>query len=445
MVSRAREAALVALLKVHRSGGYSNIVLDQLLEGTDMAAADRALASRLLYGVIERRLTLDYLLGECASMPLKRMHPDVLEILRMGAYQLLFLDKVPPAAAIHEAVELTRVRGQAGASGFVNGVLRGVQRRGRALLDALPDTPEGLERRTSCPRALTTLWQAAYGPDMALQLTEHSNDIPPICLRVNTLKTTPDAFAAYLREAGIPFTWEPDLPACLRLKEGSFVKRLALEGENWYYHQDTASQFCCAALSPRPGDRVADVCAAPGGKSFTLAQWMENRGAILAGDLYPAKCEQMDRRAEALGITILRTAARDAAAPCPEPLCGAFDRVLADVPCSGLGVIRRKPEIRYKDPASFAQLPELQYAILAQAARMVRPGGVLQYSTCTLNPAENEAVAARFLREHADFTPRVLPLPPHLWERGETSHQLTLFPPVHGTDGFYMAGFQKLG
>ena len=441
MPANARRAAVTALARVHREGGYSNIVLDTLLEQEDWREEDRAFASRLFYGVIERRLTLDYVLAAHSSIKLKKLHPTVLEILRVGCYQLLYMDRVPAPAAVSEAVKLTRAMKQERSAGFVNAVLRAVDRDRVHLFDRLPEGDEGLAVRTSCPVHLLSLWRAAYGEKRMTELAESLNDPPPAYIRVNTLKTTVEDFCRVAEDAGIRLECVPRLPGCVRVENPAALKKLAQTFETCYYHQDMASQICCKALAPLPGERVADVCAAPGGKSLTAAQYMDNLGEILAGDLYPAKCDVLEKRAALYGVSILRTVVRDASAPCPEPLRGRFDRVVCDAPCSGLGVIRRKPEIRYKDPESFAALPETQYAILRETARMVRAGGVLQYSTCTLNPAENEAVAARFLEEHPDFVPRVLPLDAALWRNGEPSHELTLFPPEHGTDGFYIAGF----
>lgn len=449
MGQNPRRAAVEALVRVHREGGYSNLVMESLLDKSPLREEDRAFASRLFYGVIERRLTLDYILAAHSSMKLKKLHPTVLELLRTGGYQLLYMDRVPASAAVNETVKLARAMGQERAAGYINAVLRAVDRDRAHLFDRLPEGMEGVSVRTSCPLPLLTLWSEAYGPAMAERLAESANEPPPAYIRINTLKTSESAFYAAAEEAGIRLEKLDCLPACARVENPGLLKKLAQTFESWYYHQDIASQLCCAALAPRPGERVADVCAAPGGKSLTAAQMMENRGEILAGDLYPAKCDAMAKRAAAMGVSILCTAARDASAPCPEPLRGAFDRVICDAPCSGLGVIRRKPEIRYKEPESFAALPETQYAILCEAARMVRDGGVLQYSTCTLNPAENEAVSARFLREHPEFSPRALPLSFSLWDfslrDGPPSHELTLFPPVHGADGFYIAGFVKAG
>ena len=444
MAQDPRLSVVQALAELHRRRSYSNIVLDQLLRTAELSTADRSLASRLFYGVIERRLTLDHVLSRASSVPLRKLHPLVHETLRVALYQILYMDKVPDSAAVNEAVSGVRRLKQGQASGFVNGVLRGILRRRDVLFDDLPTGDEGLSIQHSCPVELISFWRRAYGDAMAERLVAAVNETPELFLRVNTLRITDEKFSEILKKLGANHQICEDLPHCFRLNCGYLLNNLASDEKNCYYYQDKASQWACLAFGAQPGEAVADVCAAPGGKSFTVAQMMNNTGRLLACDLYPAKCETIDRRAEELGITILRTAARDASAPCPEQLRGSFDRVLCDVPCSGLGVIRRKPEIRYKDLREFDELPALQYRILERGAEMVKHGGVLQYSTCTLNPAENEEVVARFLREHPEFSPRILPLDSCFAAAGlEPSHTITLFPPVHGTDGFFIAGFCK--
>ena len=210
------------------------------------------------------------------------------------------------------------------------------------------------------------------------------------------------------------------------------------------FFQDLASQWACRALEAQPGERIADVCAAPGGKTMTVAQEMGDTGYLLAGDIHDHKCRGLRERVKRFGFTSIAVAQRDAAQAPAAELAGTFDRVICDAPCSGLGVVRRKPEIRYKQPEEFAELPQLQLRILTQAAALVRPGGVLQYSTCTLRPEENEQVAAAFLEQHPDFEPRLLPLSACFEQAGlPAAHTITVFPHIHGTDGFFIAGFRK--
>lgn len=437
----ARDAVVTALLKIQEQGGYSNIVLDEMLEHTAMTETDRGFASRLLYGVTERRLTLDYLLNKTSTTPVKQMDAAVREILRVGVYQLVYMDKIPAFAAINEAVRQTRTFGCGRLSGFVNGVLRQVERRYTELLADLPPTDKGLEIRYSVPRAWIRVWRDAYGDEMLMGILDSINEAPPSYIRVNTRVTTTDAFCQLLDEAGIAYTLFPELPDAVCVSSAH-----ALPGTiaNHYYFQDLASQWSCFALEAKPGERIADVCAAPGGKSMTVVQYMHNEGAVVAGDLHDHKCRAMTQRVQRYGLSCITVRQRDASQPPEAEEMGAYDRVICDVPCSGLGVIRRKPEIRYKHPDDFADLPALQLQILEQAAMMVKPGGVLQYSTCTLRPEENEAVVAAFLEKHSDFSPRLLPLTACFGQSGlPVSYQITLFPHIHGSDGFYVAGFVK--
>ena len=438
-----RVLAVRALTHIHREQGYSNIVLDQLLRDAALSPPDTALVTRLIYGVVERRLTLDYLIGACSSVPIRKMHPLVADCLRIGVYQLLYMDRIPAAAAVNETVRAAKLLGQGHASGFVNGVLRGVQRRHAALLDELPAGDAGDAIRYSCPEPLIALWRKAYGAELTRGLLDALNQPPPAYVRVNTCQTTDEDMLAALQEQGIEATPVAGLPHCLQIHTPALLKTLAKSAKNWYYFQDSASQWCCMALDAQPGERVADVCAAPGGKSFTTAQWMQNRGEVTACDVYPAKCDTMAARAEQLGLSVVRTVCRDATAPVPSEWAGAFDRVLCDAPCSGFGVIRRKPEIRYKSFETVAALPEQQLCMLERAAELVRAGGVLQYSTCTLHPAENSEVAQRFLAAHPEFSPRALPLSALPNPLGEPAWYRTLLPPVHNTDGFFLAGFTR--
>lgn len=440
----ARDAAVKALLTVQEQGGYSNIVLEELLQSADMSANDRALASRLLYGVIERRLTLDHLLNQTASTPVKKMTPAVREILRVGVYQLVYMDKTPAFAAINEAVGQTRRFGCGKLSGFVNGVLRQVQRGQGRLLADLPANDKGLEIRYSLPRVWIRAWREAYGDNVLEGLLSHINEAPPAYIRVNTVKTTVSDFCGTLEQYGIAYRTVPGLPEALEILSVPGLRYLPAEWECHYYFQDVASQWCCAALEARPDERIADLCAAPGGKTMTVAQYMGNTGGIVAGDIHAHKCRGMAERVKRYGFTGVAVKRWDASADPETALIGAFDRVVCDVPCSGMGVIRRKPEIRYKSPEEFADLPELQLRILQQGAKLVRPGGVLQYSTCTLRPEENEEVTAKFLADNPEFSPRLLPIPTCFEKAGiPVSHQITLFPHTHGSDGFYIAGFVR--
>lgn len=440
----ARSAAVKALLTIHEEDGYSNIVLDSLLEKVSLDADDRAFASRLLYGVIEKRLTLDYLLNKTASTPVKKMQPAVREVLRVGVYQLVYMHKIPAFAAIHEAVEQTRVFGFSRLSSFVNGVLRRIEREYVQLLEILPATDKGLEIKYSVPREWIRTWRDAYGENVLQGLLESVEGAPPAYIRVNTAATTTEKLCKTLHVHNITYTRIDTLPDALMVTPASALHMLPSAMQEWYYFQDLASQWCCYALGAKPGERIADLCAAPGGKTMTIAQYMENRGYVCAGDIHRHKCQALSQRVQRYGLDCISVKQWDAASEPIDEDFEAYERVLCDVPCSGLGVIRRKPEIRYKSAAEFADLPALQLQILQQGAKMVRPGGVLQYSTCTLRPEENQMVTEAFLAANPEFEPRLLPMQ-SCFDAGGISptHEITLFPHIHGTDGFYIAGFSK--
>ncbi len=437
-----RRAAVTALVRIQQQGGYSNIVLEEMLERLALEPSKRAITARLVYGVTERRLTLDFLLNRLSTTPVKKMDSTIRAILQVGAYQLVYMDTIPAFAAISESVLLTKSMGLARLSGFVNAVLRSVQREAQTLLSALPPTDKGLEIRYSCPREHIRAWRQAYGEERMRGLLDSLNDAPPTYIRVNTQQTTQAALCEQLTACGITATPVEGLPNALCVTPAQALHSLSPEIKMLYYHQDAASQWCCYALGAQPGEWVADVCAAPGGKSLTVAQYMHNTGVIAASDLYEQKCETITRRAKMLGLSCIRVKRRDAMLPPEAADVGRFDRVICDAPCSGMGVVRRKPEIRYKEASAFDGLPAIQFVILSQAAKLVRVGGVLQYSTCTIRPQENEQVVEAFLAAHPGFVPRLLPLDRCFAQaKLPPSHQITLFPSVHGTDGFFIAGF----
>ncbi|MBQ5840699.1 MAG: 16S rRNA (cytosine(967)-C(5))-methyltransferase RsmB, partial [Clostridia bacterium] len=317
-----RRAAVTALLRVQEEGGYSNILLDELLESAAMSVADRALATRLLYGVTERRLTLDYLLNQTSSTPVKKMTPTVREILRVGAYQLVYMDKTPAFAAINESVELTRAMGQGRLTGFVNGVLRQVERGHDKLLSDLPNTDKGMELRYSCPRAWIRLWRQAYGEDIMQGLLSSLQETPPAYIRVNTRRTTSAQLIERLAAEGVQATPVAGLPNALLVYPASALRRLPEDIQSHFYFQDLASQWACHALEAKAGERIADVCAAPGGKTMTVAQDVGDSGHILAGDIHDHKCRGLIERVKQYGFTAIEVMQKDASTPYDEMLQG---------------------------------------------------------------------------------------------------------------------------
>lgn len=442
-MKNARQTAAEALIRVEKGGAYSNIAIDRALEESGLDSRDRAFATTLFYGVLERRITLDFALGRYCKTPLGQLSPAVRAILRQAVYQIAYMDSVPPSAAVNEAVELTRALGQGRAAGFVNGVLRSFLRDGGEL--RLPDRGEDrakyLSLAYSVPEPLVRMWEAQYGEEPLKPLLCAAGGRPPLYVRANSLRT--DA-------AGLLKRWGEEtgarevqgVPCCVALERSGAVEKLSGFDEGLFHVQDLSSQLCAAALEARPGMRVLDACAAPGGKSFTIAQWMGGEGELLAGDLYPAKVRRIREGAARLGLGNVRAMQRDASRHDPE--MGLFDRVLCDAPCSGLGIIRRKPEIRYKPLEELRELPGIQYKILEASAEYVTEGGVLVYSTCTLNRRENEETVGRFLREHPEFAPEELPEWICSFAGKKQDFQMTLFPQDCGSDGFYMARFQRI-
>lgn len=440
----ARAAALAALLHVDEEEGFSNLVLDKTLAAFALEPRDAALASAIFYGVLERRLTLDYDIGQFSRTPVPKLDPQVREILRIGAYQILYLEKVPPSAAVNVAVELAKQNKAVKASGFINAVLRNLVRNREKL--HLPKESANplrfLSLQYSCPEWLISLWQRAYGVSCTRALLDSLATHPPIYIRLNNTKGGEEYLLRRLMEENVKAETVTWLPGAVKLQASGSVAKLSAFREGLFHVQDLSSQLCAALLGAQPGERVIDVCSAPGGKAFTIAERMEDQGEVLAFDQYKGKVRLIREGAQRLGLTCIHPQLRDALAP--EQALAPADRMLCDAPCSGLGIIRRKPEIRYKSPSALDSLPDLQYRILSKTSALVKGGGTLLYSTCTLCPAENGEVAARFLKEHPDFTPKPLDLPQGMPRAvKEPEHEITLMPQVHGTDGFFVACFQR--
>lgn len=420
-----RQTAFQVLNRIERGNAYSNLVLDAQLKQSD-GIESTAFVTALVYGVTERKITLDYILSAFLRQPIQKLRPEVLTVLRMGVYQLKYMDKVPASAAVNESVKLVKKNGCAYAAGLVNSVLRKIAASEITYPDK-SDFVKYLSIRYSCPPSLVSHYIHDYGEENAEGILSSSVGAVETILRVNTLKTDTEHLREILRAQGFE-TELGMLKNTLTVKSGGAISACKAYTDGLFHVQDYASAYCVEALDLQQGQILADVCAAPGGKTFTAAQILENRGKIYAFDLYPQRVHLITDGAKRLGISILDAVPHDAAEPNPK-LFGIADRVLCDVPCSGLGTIRRKPEIRYKDLAFVDNLTELQYNILINASKILRQGGILVYSTCTLNRAENDAVCDRFLKEHPDF------------ER--LGDYRTLLPHKDGTDGFFFARFSR--
>ena len=385
-----RQLAFKILNKIERDNAYSNLTLDAALRENAAASASSAFVTALVYGVTERKITLDFILSRYLTKPLKKLRPEVLTALRLGAFQLCFMDKVPASAAVNESVKLVKGCGCAYASGLVNSVLRKVAKDGFTY-EKTGEKIKDLSIIYSCPKALVSKFVEDYGEEKTEKILSSSIGARPVTARVNTLKASSDELIALLSGENAVAEKCPEDENYIILKNTGAVEELKAYKAGFFHVQDISCGKAVKALSPKAGDTVFDMCSSPGGKAFTAAQLMKNKGKILAFDLYPQRVKLCEEGALRLGIDIIEAKVGDACVFLPE-YEKAADKVLCDVPCSGFGIIGRKPEIRYKDIAIIDNLLPVQYNILANAAKYVKSGGTLVYSTCTLSRAENEGV-----------------------------------------------------
>ena len=436
----ARDTALRVLSAGRTASAWADASLKAQLRRDGLTGADAALATRIVYGVLQNRALLDFYLGAYCSQKLSRLQPPLADILRIGAYQILFLDKVPDRAAVNESVELAKKNGRGAASGLVNAVLRKLSLN-KAQLPAIPerDETQALSIRYSHPKWLVRRLLALLGREEAESFLAADNAVAPLTVQVNTLRTTAAALTARLADAGVTAAAHPWVPDCLELTGSGDLTELDAFREGLFFVQDPAAKLVSLIAAPQKGGRVIDVCAAPGGKSFGAAVAMGDEGDILACDLHANKLKRIEEGAARLGLKSIQTFAADGTVFRPE-WAESADTVLVDAPCSGLGIIRKKPDVRYKSPDDLFTLTVAQAAILENAARYVRPGGVLLYSTCTILPEENGQVVDGFLAEHPDFSRETFTLPAPV---GEQPGELTLWPHRHGTDGFYICRLRR--
>ena len=435
MKQSARITALRVLVSCRSNGAWADAALKAQIIRDGLSGPDAALCSRIVYGVMQHQMLLDFYIGAYCSQKPDHLQPPLLEILRIGAYQILFLDKIPDSAAVNTSVELAKLSKRGQASGLVNAVLRKISQN-KESLPPIPDRNEiqRLSIQYSHPKWLTKRMVTLLGREEAERFLASNNEIAPLTIQVNPLKTTTESLTEELRQAGIevhPHAWVPD---CLELSGTGDLTALPAFRDGKFLVQGPAARLVSLIANIRPGLKVLDVCAAPGGKSLSAAFAMTGQGDILSCDLHENKLKRIQESADRLGADIITTRAADGRVFQPE-WEAAFDVVLVDAPCSGLGIIRKKPDTRYKKADDLFTLPVIQSAILNNSARYVRPGGTLVYSTCTILPEENEQVTQAFLAEHTDFTMSPIELPQPV---GTTSGALTLWPQRHDTDGFYI-------
>ena len=435
MAISAREAAVTALGAYRRSGAWSDAYLNGVFKKENMDTRDKALATRLSCGVLQNLSLIDYRLGLYVKGGLSKLQPNVLDILRVSAYQIMFMDKIPHSAAVNEGVALAKKLANKAASGLVNAVLR-------RIAENVGKYPEPKEPwvRYSHTEEWYKYFSALIGEEKTVKLMAADNEETDITLRANPLRCTPDELIKELEAEGVSAQRHPWLDGCVVISGAGSPGELKAFRDGLAMVQDAAAAMAVLAAAPEKGEDVLDACSAPGGKSFLAAMLMGNEGSILSCDLHPNKLKRIDEGTERLHIDIISTAPADGSQFNPA-LKERFDLVIADVPCSGMGVVRKKPEIRYKSFEDIAQLPKIQYNILMNLAGYVKPGGRLVYSTCTLVREENEAVTEKFLSENGDFSREGFTLPEPVGEVG--SGEITFWPFEHGTDGFYICRMRK--
>lgn len=445
----ARQAAVRILTRVEKEGAYANLLLRTELVGLQ-DSRDRHLASALVNGVLKNKLLLDYALRKHLTKPMSALPQEVRAVLRTGAFQLLFMDRIPRAAAINESVNTVKAINPS-FSALVNTILRRTADTGWQF--SWPDQNKELSRylsvRYSHPEWMVKRWLSRWGREETEKLLIVNNEPSDTCIRVNTLKTSKEKLMESLANQGIKVAESCRVPEAMYIEDFGAVEKITEFQEGHFTVQDESSQLVAHVLGVKPGDRVLDVCSAPGGKTTHLAQLMDNKGEIIAVDLYPQKLKLLDELAGRLGITIIQTIEGDGRVL--EGVEGLFNGVLVDAPCSGLGVIRRRADLRWqKREDEIDKLPEMQLKILLNASERVVPGGELVYSTCTTEPVENFEVIKAFRQLKPEFAPidlrDVLPwkvtderdlrqLEKGVWQ---------ILPHHHGMDGFFVAKFKHI-
>ena len=433
-----REAALRILRRVEQDRAF----VDRLLESErthNRSPEDRALLQELTSGAVKWRLRLDWILRSLLHRPLEDLTPWIRNILRLGAYQLLFLDRIPSYAVVHESVKLAKRYGHRGTAELVNAVLRRLIREAERISypDPRTDPVAHLSVAHSHPEWMIRRWIARYGVEETERLCEANNARPPISIRANTLKGTPETLADELRSDGIVTTPNPWMGIFLDIPGDGRLWGTSAFRDGWFQVQDASAGLAVTLLDPQPGERILDMCSAPGGKTTHLVQCMGDEGEIVALDVHEGRLHEVEENVRRFGATIVRTLQADARTYTDRP----FDRILIDAPCSGLGVLRRRADARWHRGArDIPQLVELQRALLERAALLLRPGGVLVYSTCTIEPEENEERVDAFLGAHEHF--RLEPASRCL-QSDLAEEYVRTFPHRHGIDGAFAARIQK--
>ncbi len=440
-MTSAREVAVFTLAACEKQGAWSDGHLKKMLNQAGLERRDAALATRLCFGVLQNQLLLDFYLSHFSKIKLEKLEAKIRACLRIALYQLLMMDKIPPSAAVDQSVSIARKYSRnPRAPGLVNAVLRAFLRAGEDLPPIEGATKaKTLSLRYSHPLWLVEEWIALLGEEETRSLLEVDNEPIPTVAQVNCVRASIEEVIEELEAEGVSVSIHPWLSNCFFLSGAGDLERLSAYRKGMFYIQDAASRLAVESAGLRPGDRVLDCCAAPGGKSFAAAIAMENRGEIVSCDIHPHKIKLIRAGLDRLGLTCISPIEQNARIFVSQ-WERSFDVVLADVPCSGLGIIRKKPDIRFKKPGALEGLPQVQRAILDHVSHYVRPGGTLLYSTCTLRREENEENIQDFLSMHQEFVLEAFALPGPI---GHTDGMITLWPHIHSTDGFFIAKLRR--
>jgi len=422
----AREIALTTLYKIEVGEGYSNLTLDKELNKSDLSKQDKALASEIVYGVLTWKITLDEIIKKYSSIRLKKISPWIINILRMGIYQIAFLDRIPESAAVNESVKLAKKYGHEVSSKFTNAILRKIEKNEYdKLIDYIKTKPytdeEIISIMTSHPVWMVSRLLKDYDKKFVIEILESNNKTPETAIRVNTIKASRDELKKLLDLKGVDNRLG-------NLPDSIFVKKLTDFNEKLYVVQDEAAQLAVLKLDPKEDEYILDACSSPGGKTTYISALMNNTGRVDAWDIHEHRVELVKKLAEKLGITNIYASVADSA-EYHTFLREKYDRILLDVPCSGLGVIRKKPDIKWtRNESDIDELIETQRSILDSVSEYLKPGGTLVYSTCTVLKDENERQIANFLHKHIEY---------------KLEEEIKLFPNVNNTDGFYIAKLIK--
>ena len=439
----ARQIALEVICTILDEGAYANIALNKALRSHSCDDRDRRFITELVYGTVKAKGTLDWLLSQLSSRPINKIDKVIVNILRMGLYQLFYLDKVPASAACNESTELAKACSHLGTAKFVNGILRSAVRSKEAGSIVFPAENDNAALSVALtefhPEWLVKRWAAQFGMEETKALCQYDNLPPQLTLRTNTLKTSREELLANLKQAGFeaePSQWCEEGIVCTKT---AGLTAFMEQHPDSCYMQDESSMLVAHVVNPQPGMTVYDLCAAPGGKTTHLAQLMQDKGTIYACDIHAHKIKLIEENAKRLGMSIIKPALQDAAVYKPD-WANTADCVLVDAPCSGLGVLCRRAEARWrKTKKDLEVFPPLQNTILRNAARYVKPGGTLVYSTCTLEPAENSGLTKAFLAANPKFEYAGFKHP----LTGETVNELQLLPQRDNVDGFYICAMRR--